>query len=151
MLEVLVALVVFSTVMGALLQVVSQNVHALGSAEREVELTELARTQVRSVRAEAAAGRSPELGVTEGEFDEPWEHMRWELSVESFRFPLPEGLSRKKLVEAEKRSQMFGEAESSPLHLVVLRVFDEFGDEAIDPFVILTADTEQPPGATGPQ
>ena len=59
LLEVLIALVVFTTVMGALLSTVSQSVRALGDAEREVELMELARDRMRQVQLDSENGSAP--------------------------------------------------------------------------------------------
>lgn len=150
LLEVLIALTIFSMVMGMLLQTVSQNIRALSSAEREIELMELAHDRIRQIQAEAGTGQIPELGDSAGAFNPPWEDLRWELLVERFAMPLPEDLSLARVQRAEESSPVFGDGEGvgdSPLRLVVLRVYDEFGNELIDPFVVLAA--EASPG--GPQ
>lgn len=149
LLEVLIALVVFTTVMGGLLSTVSQSVRALGSAEREVELMELAQARIREIQQAAESGSAPVLGESDGFFAEPYDHMRWELRVEYFGFPLPENTSTRAAAEARERSAIFSvrTAEPTSLRLVVLRVYDEAGAEVLDPFTILTADAGAPRAA----
>ena len=155
LLEVIIALTIFSTVMGMLLQTVSQNVRALSAAEREIELMELARERVRQIQSDAASGQPPELGSSAGAFDSPWEHLRWELLVEPFAVRLPNTVIEARLESVETSSRIFGSDDGetgadSPLRLVVLRIYDEFGDEPIDPFVILTAAVDPPLHEAGP-
>lgn len=143
LLEVLVALVIFATVMGGLLSTVSQAVRALGSAESEVQVMELAQERIRELQREAESGVQPDLGESEGAFPEPWDHLRWKLSVRYFAFPTPEGLSFEQLRDMRERSAMFAGAPGQPtsLRLVVLRVLDDAGEELLDPFSIVTADS----------
>ena len=152
LLEVLIALVVFTTVMGALLTTVSQSVRALGDAEREVELMELARERMRQLQRDAENGTAPPLGESSGFFAEPYDHMRWQITAEYFAYPLPANTTNEQLVEARRRSPVFAEREgqSSSLRLVVLRVFDESGTEVLDPFTIIAADAERPRGVSAP-
>ncbi len=145
LLEVLMALVVFVTVMGGLLKLVSQNVRALANARNEIELMELVESEMRAIQADAEYGQAPELGETEGTFEPPFDHFRWQLSVDYFTFDLPERLTEAQIAAAESRSDMFARDASeqdSSVRVVVMRVFDEFGDEPVDPFVILTADPD---------
>ena len=145
LLEVLIALVVFVTVMGGLIKLVSQNVRALGSARNEVELMEVVERELRVIQADAEHGQLPELGETVGEFEPPFDHFRWELSVQYFALALPDELSEREFAAATARSSIFGDrdaAAQSSVRLVVMRVFDEFGGEPVDPFVILTADPD---------
>ena len=146
LLEVLIALVVFVTVMGGLIKIVSQNLRALGNARNEVELMELVESEMRVIQADAEYGRVPDIGETRGQFEPPFDHFRWELRVDYFTFDLPERLTEAQFAAAEARSGIFGtrdvfEQESS-VRVVVMRVFDEFGGEPVDPFVILTADPD---------
>lgn len=152
LLEVLIALVVFTTVMGGLLSAVSQGVRALGAAEREVALMELAQEQIRQIQSDAETGQAPELGEREGFFAEPYEQVRWQLVVEYFAYPLPERMSYAELAAARERSAIFADSVGQPtsLRLVVLRVFDESGFELLDPFTILTSDTEKSAGLRAP-
>jgi type II secretion system protein I len=144
LLEVLVALAIFTTVMGGLLSTMSQSVRALGAAENEVELLELAQERMRTIQREADTGSPPELGESDGFFPEPHDHMRWTLQVDYFGFPLPQRMSAAEVAEARERSAVFSEKEDQPtsLRLVVLRVYDEAGHEVFDPFTILTADVD---------
>jgi prepilin-type N-terminal cleavage/methylation domain-containing protein len=146
LLEVLIALVVFTTVMGGLLTAVSQAVRALGSAEREVEIMQLAQDQIREIQLEAETGSPPPLGESGGSFPEPYDHMRWEIRVDYFPYPLPELMTAAQVQNARERSAMFAHGPEQPtsLRLVVLRVYDEFGVEFLDPFTILAADSEAP-------
>jgi prepilin-type N-terminal cleavage/methylation domain-containing protein len=146
LLEVLIALIIFVTVMGGLIKLVSQNVRALGNARIEIELLELVESEMRSIQADAAYGKVPDLGETNGEFEAPFDHFRWERRVDYFSFALPEALSAADYTRATARSSVFGnrgaaEHESS-VRVVVMRVFDEFGGQPVDPFVILTADPD---------
>lgn len=152
LLEVLIALVVFTTVMGALLSTVSQSVRALGDAEREVELMELARDQMRQVQLDSENGTAPPLGESSGFFAEPYDHMRWQITAEYFAYPLPANMTHKQVAEARRRSLVFAERDNQPssLRLVVLRVFDESGTEALDPFTIIAADADRPRGGSAP-
>lgn len=152
LLEVLIALVVFTTVMGGLLSTLSQSVRALGNAEIEVELMELARERMRKIQRDAENGTAPPLGESSGLFAEPYDHMRWQVTSEYFAYPLPARMTNDEIEEARRRSPVFAEPHGDPssLRLVVLRVFDESGIEVLDPFTIITADAERPRGVASP-
>ena len=147
MLGVLFALVILTRVMGGLLSTVAQSVRALGNAEREVGLMELARERMRQIQRDAENGDAPTLGESSGYFAEPYDHMRWQITAEYFAYPLPESMAHEAVREAQRRSPVFGPAS---LRLVVLRVFDEAGTEALDPFTIIAPEAQPPRGVPAP-
>ena len=146
LLEVLIALVIFVTVMGGLIRLVSQNVRALANARDEIELMVRVESQMRAMQVDAEYGRVPDVGETKGPFEPPFDHFRWELLIDYFVFNLPESLTDAQFAAAAARSDIFGTRDAldgqSSVRVVVMRVYDQFGDEPFDPFVILIAEPD---------
>ncbi|MFQ5515640.1 MAG: prepilin-type N-terminal cleavage/methylation domain-containing protein [Myxococcota bacterium] len=139
LLEVLIAVVVFGTVMTALLVLATDSIRNLGRARLEAEAGRLAEAWLRERLADDESEELAELGRSEGEFDAHQDLFRWELSVEAWGIPLaPElaefaGLSR--LFQDETTLDL-----SEPsLRRITLRVLDaQSGEDVIDPFIVFT-------------
>jgi prepilin-type N-terminal cleavage/methylation domain-containing protein len=146
LLEVMVAIFVLGTVVGALLQLVQVHLTRLGEARRELEGARLAEARLREIQADATGGTLPELGRTEGEFEEH-DYLLWELVVEPASIPLPD-----EMADQPPPSGVFsdgrtfiptgapapGEEDEPALLRVSLRVFHEDVEdpESVIPYVL---------------
>jgi type II secretion system protein I len=139
LIEVLVAVFVFATVVGALVSLVATNLARLGDARRELHATLLAEERMRELEAGAADGTLPDLGTSEESFAEPDDELAWQLVVEPLSLPLPP-----ERADQPVPSSVFAATDGrfaatpSSVRRVELRVFlAEEGPESVDPFVAL--------------
>ena len=86
LLEVLLAIFVLALVGTQIVNAVGHNLSGLGRARVRARTVELATERVHELVAD---GGFPDLGTSEGEFEEPWEDLYWELEVEPYWIPLP--------------------------------------------------------------
>jgi prepilin-type N-terminal cleavage/methylation domain-containing protein len=93
LLEVMVAIFVLGLVVGALLQMMQGLLARLADARHELDAARLAELRMRELQAGAAEGILPEIGSTQGEFDSPYDYLRWQLLVEETAVPLPDDLA----------------------------------------------------------
>ena len=138
LLEVLLAVFFVALLMGGLVAASTQTVRDLSRTRDRIEANRLAEERARALAAEMRSGVLPDIGTTEGSFEEPNEHLRWELTVESYTVPHAEPLS-----EDTPSSTIFAEASTAPgapqpsVRRVTLRVFQEgFEPESGDAFVL---------------
>ena len=138
LLEVLVATFVFAVVMGGLLTTLANATRHLATARAEVEAAQLAETIIRRIESEAQAGTLPELGIREGEFSPPSDHLAWILNVEPYALPLPEALARRSEPPSPLFEQPGAFLQEPPMLRVDLRVYPVDQDpEASLPFLLL--------------
>lgn len=142
LLEVLLAVFVFATVMTALIVLVTDSVRNLTRARHEAHAAALAESQLRELLLTADPDEILELGVREGTYEPPDDAVRWELSIEGFGIPLPDELaeqaSSSTIFRNPDRTQDMDEP--SVRHLT-LRVFEgDTGRELIDPFEVFVVE-----------
>lgn len=85
----LAALLIVSLVFGLLLESVTTNLSNIGRARLEARSMQLAEERARALEAEIANGAPIEDGVTEGEYEEPDEDLRWQIAVSAQTLDLP--------------------------------------------------------------
>jgi type II secretory pathway pseudopilin PulG len=139
LIEVLLAFVVMSTMLTALVVMVSQNVARLARAQERAEARDLAEDRARELLGGEVL---PEIGIEEGVFDPPDDHLAWQLIVEPYTLPLPPGHE-----EQRKLSSLFAEPSTIPdapqpsVMRAVVRVFPAEGDPAeAEPFVVFAVE-----------
>jgi prepilin-type N-terminal cleavage/methylation domain-containing protein len=149
LLEVLVAVFVFATVLGTLVALVSANLARLGDARRELDAARRAEAIVREVETNARLGVLPDFGTTGGVYDPPDDDLRWEQVVDPFAVPLPPELAGQTLPYS-----IFSSGPAVPtaagelaqgMRLVRVWVYPTEGErESVDPFAVVVS---VPPGA----
>jgi len=143
LLEVIVAVFVFATVMGMLISLVSQNVRRMADARDELHRTRLAEQKLREVLFSAEKGQLPEAGRSQGNFEGDDADLAFEIEVESYAVPAPRE-TPKQLLESSK---MFagGSGGAPALRRIVVKVFPATGspDDA-QPFVGFVAEKNEP-------
>lgn len=139
LLEVIVAVFVFASVMGALITMVQQNLARIADARYELQVLRLAEERIRAIQSAAESGTLPELGQSEGAFEEPHADFFWELDVSRFKLPLPADYP-----EGEPLTSVFtdgpggGGNPPGSLRLVELRVYPAAADPAaFDPMLAI--------------
>ena len=144
LLEVIVAVFVFAIVMGSLISLVSQNVRQTANAREELRATRLAEGKLREILFAAEKGELPEIGTNQGTFEGDDEDMAFEVDVEPYAIPLPEGASKK----VATGSGIFVGGDKPAVRRVKLKVYRAEGtpDQAA-PFVAFVA--EPNPAAEG--
>jgi prepilin-type N-terminal cleavage/methylation domain-containing protein len=134
LLEVMIAIFVLGTVVGAILQLMQGHLARLADARQELHAARLAEGKLRELQAAAVEGMLPDVGREDGVFDPPHDYLEWELTVEEAAVPLPEDL-----VGSPPPSTIFavggpvtgdGKALQPSLLRISLRVFP---DQAPDP------------------
>ncbi len=142
LLEVLLAVFVLAIVMGGLSVSLTQNLQAIGRARLRADAMQLAEARIRELSETARAGELPAFGTSEGEFEAPYDQMRWQLTVEPHPVPLQDPSP-----EAQESSSIFALVSSAPgaqqpsVSWIVLRVFHEDGvPENAEPFVVFVVD-----------
>jgi type II secretion system protein I len=138
LLEILVAIFVFATVMGGLISLVQSNLAQLWRARTQLEASELAEHRMRQIESEARAGVLPDIGTSEGTFEPPGDYLAWTLQVEPYALPVPPELEKR-----SDRSSVFerrdrASTEVPGMRRVMLRVYPVGEEpESVDPFVIV--------------
>jgi prepilin-type N-terminal cleavage/methylation domain-containing protein len=142
LLEVVVAVFVLGTAVGALVQYLGDHLARLADARLELEAAQLAAERLREIRSEVEAGTYPEEGRTEGAFEAPHEHLRWMLDVEPGTLALPillaDDVPRSSVFEQPAPSGGTGPAIEPSLLRITLRVVPENREDAesIPPYVM---------------
>lgn len=135
-----------SLVFGLLLESVTSNLSDIGRARLEARATQLAEERGRELVDELGLGSAVELGVTEGEYEEPDADLRWQVAVTEHTLDLPEDYPDKEPPSplfarpgAPRRPSAPANPDQPPaLRLVEIRVFPAEADpESADPFVLL--------------
>lgn len=138
---------IVSLVFGLLLESVTSNLSDIGRARLEARATQLAEERGREMVDELGLGSTVELGVTEGEYEDPDADLRWQVAVTEHTLDLPEDYPTDK----EPPSPLFARPgaprapnpaatpdQPPPLRLVEIRVFPAEADpNSVDPFVLL--------------
>ena len=151
LLEVVVACFVFCTVMAVLIQLVSQNLRRTADARDELRAARLAEGKLREVLFAAEKGELPDPGTNQGNFEGDDEDMAFEVAVETYGVPLPQGAPKQVL----QGSGVFVGGGKSALRRVVLKVYPASGGdpEQAAPFVAFVAEpnpaAEPAPGEEG--
>jgi prepilin-type N-terminal cleavage/methylation domain-containing protein len=141
LLEVMIAVFVLGTVVGALLTMVQANLHRLGEARRELAAASLAKQRALEVLQAGASGQLPEVGTSDGRFPEPDDDLLWEETVEPLTLPLPADWGG-----GPAPSAIFEQPEGASLgrpslFRVVIRAFPEGSDpESTEPFVVFVVE-----------
>ena len=156
LLEVLIAVFVFGTVMSTVVVLATQSMTALASAKDEIQASELGEGMMRRMLDEFESGKLPEVGRTEGavEIAPPSESeladpsaqpaFQYRLDVEPYTVPLPQGTPRG--TDAAALSNLFVSVNprtgaKPPTLRVVLRIFPDGADpERATPFVMMLAE-----------
>ncbi len=154
LLEVIVAVVIFSTVMGLLVQLVAQNIRRTADARDELRMARLAEGKLREILFQAERGELPDPGTNQGTFEaeEGEIPLAFEVKVDGYSLPLPQG-APKQVVQG---SGMFTGGGKPALRQVVVKVFPADSDpesmRAV-PFVAFVAEpnpaAEPAPGEGG--
>jgi type II secretory pathway pseudopilin PulG len=173
LLEVLLAVFVFGTVMTTLVALTAQNMDALSTAKNDLTATALGEGMMRRMLGEFETGKLPEIGVTVGDVEiatpsnddgelgaldeEPARAAgppyRYRLEIEPYTVPLPEGapavdpvnLSTLFLAPGARSSSSQGAAGGPSTLRVTLRIHAAAEDpEEVDPFVMLLTEPAQP-------
>jgi prepilin-type N-terminal cleavage/methylation domain-containing protein len=150
LLEVMVAVFVFATVLGTLVAMVSTNLARLADARRELEATRRAEEIVRNAETNARLGLLPDFGTTGGVYDPPDDDLRWEQVVEPFAVPLPPDLAAQRLPYSVFSSgpavpTATGELEPG-LRLVRVWVYPTAEErDAVEPFAVVVSLPPAPP------
>ena len=139
LLEVMLAVFVLGTVMGALVMLVTENLARVGEARRDLEALHRGQERVEELVSAAAGGNSPGFGDAEGMLDDPNSEYAFQLSVEPYSISLPPDYEREGIP-----SSVFAPWSEQPtpvapsLRLVSLRVYPLGRDpEQVEPFVML--------------
>jgi prepilin-type N-terminal cleavage/methylation domain-containing protein len=145
LLEVVVAVFVFATVMSGLIVLVSQNVRRMADARDDLRTTRLAEQKLREVLFSAEEGNMPEPGTTQGTFEGDDSDVAFEIEVAPYAVPIPRAAPEK----AASGSRMFGaggNVSAQPvLRRVVLKVFPAGQtSEQARPFVGFVAEKNEP-------
>jgi len=118
---------------------VSENVARLAVAQERAEARDLAEERARELMAGAVL---PEIGIDEGVFDPPYDHLAWQLIVEPYTLPLPPEHE-----ELRKLSSLFAEPSTIPdapqpsVMRAVMRVFPAEGEpEEAEPYVVFAVE-----------
>lgn len=149
----LAALLIVSLVFGLLLESVTTNLSNLGRARREARAMQLAEDRARALEVEIANGALIEVGVTEGEYEEPDEDLRWQIAVSAQTLDLPADYPG-----AEPPSPLFAvagrtalpapfgpDAPQPPLLLVEVRVHGiDVDPNEVEPYVLLLTSPPDP-------
>lgn len=142
LLEVMLAVFVFATAMGGLLQLLGTHLSTLGDARRELVGGQLAAEKLRELQVSAEGGAPPEPGESEGVFDEPDDDLHWLLRVEPISLPMPPELAGEpppsSLFSQPTIAPTTGQTLQPSLLRVSLRVFPEGAEdpEGVDPYVL---------------
>jgi type II secretory pathway pseudopilin PulG len=138
LLEVLLAVFFVALLMGGLVAASTQTIRDLSRSRDRIEANRLAEQRARALMAEMRSGVLPDMGTTEGSFEEPDEYLRWQQVVESYTVPRVDSVS-----EDTPSSTIFAEPSTAPgapqpsVRRVTLRVFqDGFEPESGDAFVL---------------
>jgi prepilin-type N-terminal cleavage/methylation domain-containing protein len=147
LLEVVVAVFVFATVMSGLIVLVSQNVRRMADARDDLRTTRLAEQKLREVLFSAEEGNLPEPGTTQGTFEGDDSDVAFEIEVAPYAVPIPRAAPEK----AANGSRMFGaggNAGPPVLRRIVLKVFPAGQtSEQARPFVGFVAEKNEPVAA----
>ena len=142
LLEVMVAIFVLGTVVGALLQLMNDHLSRLAEARQELEIARLAEARLREIQTMAAEGILPELGRDEGGFEPPNDYLQWELVVEETAVEPAgggaEGPPSSSLFAAPGLAPEKAGAVQSSLLRLELKVFPERGTkpQSVVPYVL---------------
>lgn len=156
LLEVIVAVFVLATVLGALITIMSQNLHRLGEARDALHGSSLARSHAFAVLRGAGAEAIPTPGIQHGRFEAPDDEWLWEQNVEATFLPLPAdwtGPPPSSLFQAPGRAARGGARGGgrAPLLRVSVRAYREdasFDLEDEPPFVLLLVNRSPVPLAS---
>jgi prepilin-type N-terminal cleavage/methylation domain-containing protein len=144
LLEVVVAVFVFATVMSALIVLVSSNLRRMADARDDLRTTRLAERKLREVLFTAEQGDLPDPGTTQGTFEGEDEDLAFEVEIAPYVVPIPRDAPEK----AASGSRMFsagGNAGQPVLQRVVVKVFPAGQPaEAARPFVGFVAEKNEP-------
>lgn len=147
----LAALLIVSLVFGLLLESVTTNLSNIGRARLEARSMQLAEERARGLEAELANGAPIEDGVTEGEYEEPNEDLRWHISVSAQTLNLPadypgEAPPSPLFAVAGARVRAPGPDDPPPpLRLVEVRVHGiDVDPNDVEPFVLLVTSPPDP-------
>lgn len=147
----LAALLIVSLVFGLLLESVTTNLSNIGRARLEARSMQLAEERARGLEAEIANGAPIEDGVSEGEYEEPNEDLRWHISVSAQTLNLPADYPGE-----QPPSPLFAVAGAPvrapgpddpppPLRLLEVRVHGiEVDPNDVEPFVLLVTSPPDP-------
>ncbi len=145
LLEVLIAMFVLALAIGGLITAMAQSFQKLADARQRLEQLELAEAQVRELDANAQSGALPELGHSSGTFDPPYERWAWDLVVEPWSLPLPEGYGGQGLPSSVFQPSGTSSPVQPSVRLVSYRVYPVDGSpDAEDPFVSLAVERVPP-------
>ena len=145
LLEVLIAMFVLALAIGGLVTAMAQSFQKLADAREDLERLELAEAQVRELDASAQAGALPELGRSSGAFDPPYEKWAWELLVEPWSLPLPEGYGGQGLPSSVFQPPDTGSPLKPSVRLLSYRVYPVQGSPGeAEPFVALVVEKVPP-------
>lgn len=146
LLEVIVAIVVFATVMSLLIQLVTQNLRRTADARDNLRAARLAEGKLREIVFQAEKGELPDPGESQGNFEGDDEDMAFQLKIETYSLALPQG-APKKVVEG---SGMFAGGGKSALRQVTVTVFPANSDPELAPPVPFVAFVAEPNEAVEP-
>ena len=139
LIEVLLAFVVMSTMLMALVVMVNENVARLAIARERAMARDLAEERAREL---LTGVELPEIGVEEGVFEEPNEHLAWQLTVEPYTLPLPAGRDEQRVLSSVfTESSTIPDAPQPSVLRAIVRVFAAEGEPAeAEPYVIFAVD-----------
>jgi prepilin-type N-terminal cleavage/methylation domain-containing protein len=141
LIEVIIAVFLFGTAMGVLIQAVSGALRQLSTTRDELVANELGQRTLAQVTERIARGEA--VPSENGRYEEP-DYMRYELTVEPFTVPLPEGAEsdprRAPLSTIFTPQSVRADTPEPPLRRVLLRVFrEDLGPESARPLLALVA------------
>ena len=138
LLEVLLAVAILAMVLLPLVGMVSANLRRLSEARDELDAMRMAEQRAFEIESQMLAGSKVPSGSDEGVYEPPHADLAWQVRVDNFVLPLPDGVDRENV-----RSLLFKqprEGGTSPLRRIQVRVFPvTSGPEAADPFVLIVA------------
>jgi prepilin-type N-terminal cleavage/methylation domain-containing protein len=145
LLEVLIAMFVLALAIGGLVTAMAQSFHKLADARDDLRQLELAEAQVRELDQSAQGGALPELGHSSGTFDPPYEQWAWDLVVEPWSLPLPEGYGGQGLPSSVFQPPGTASPVQPSVRLLSYRVYPVEGSpDDVDPFVALAVEKVPP-------
>ena len=149
LLEVMLAVFVLATVVGALITMVQANLERLAEARRELLASGLAQQRAEGLLDAGLDGELPDPGLRDGRFPEPNDDLIWEESIEPAALPLPDDWSGGEisaLFESPPDAPRPATAQKDVMNRVSVRAYPESREpESAAPFVFYVVKRAESP------
>ncbi len=149
LLEVLLAVAILAMVLLPLVAMVSANLRRLSEARDELDAMRMAEERALEIESEILSGAKVPGGTDEGTYDPPYAALAWQVRVDDFVLPVPDGVDPENVRSLLFKKPRLGAP--APLRRIQVRVFPvESEPEAADPFVLIVATPRKVPAGAPP-